>query len=171
MPAGKLERALGQHGGPQPTKLCRAQHTPVHFLFRKAHIQGAKGDVFVHRLFKQLIFRVLKHKPHQKAEAADVLGVLPNVLAVNIHLALCGPVDAVKMADEGAFAAAGRANDAHKASLFNGKADIVQRHGGVGHSLAVDIAEMFHTNNVRHARAPPFRSAYGTGLPRIRPRQ
>ena len=171
LPARKLKRALCQHRGVQPAEFGRAQHTAVYFFLRKAHIHRAEGDILIHRLFKQLVFRVLEHKAHHKAEAADVLRLLPDVLATDIHLALRGPVDAVEMADQGAFAAPGRADDPHEAALLDGKADVVQRHGGVGHALAVDIAEMLHTDNVRHGRAPPSLSAGGTAPPRTRPRR
>ena len=83
------------------------------WLLRKFHalVDGAEGDVLVHRLLKQLVLRVLEHQPHLEADVPDLLRLRPDVLPMEQDLPRRRPQQAVQMLNQGGFAGAGVADD------------------------------------------------------------
>lgn len=86
LPAGQLEDR------PILKRLVIDLHLPAgflhargDFLFGKAEIFRSKGDVRGDVLFKELVFRVLKHEPHLAAHLAFVGFLVKQVLAVHQH--------------------------------------------------------------------------------------
>ena len=59
--AGQVKGRDLQLGLRQAHKARSLPDTAVDLLSRQAHVLGAEGDVLIHRLLKQLIFRVLEH--------------------------------------------------------------------------------------------------------------
>ena len=112
----------------------------VYLGFVQAHVLGAKGDVLVAGLLKQLVFRVLEHQPGEEAEIPDLFAG--------------GFVQTVHVGDEGAFAGAGRPDDAHKIALFYGKAHVIQRGHCGGQAGVIDVAQMFYLNDICHFVRP-----------------
>ena len=148
--AGQLKGAALQKRRVQAHKVCGFVDAAVYLGFVQAHVLGAKGDVFVAGLLKQLVFRVLEHKAGEEAEIPDLFRVCPQVAAVNVNFAAGGLVQAVHVGDEGAFAGAGRSDDAHKIALFYGKAHVIQRGHCGGQAGVIDVAQMFYLNDICH---------------------
>ena len=60
-------------------KRRRFQNPAPDFLWRQAHVFGAKGNVFVHRLFKELVLRILKHQANLEPNASGEGLIAPNI--------------------------------------------------------------------------------------------
>ena len=142
-------------------------HPLVDLGLVQAHVLGAKGDIFIAGLLKQLVLRVLEHQTGEETEISYFFGLGPQVAAININFAAGGLVQAVHVGNEGALAGAGGPDDAHKIALFHGKAHIVQRGDRIGHSGVIDIAQVFYLDNVCH-RSPLLTAAARTEPVRIR---
>ena len=148
--AGQLEGAALQIFLRQAGEGRRPAHPPGDLLLAQAHVFGAESDVFINRLLKQLVLRVLEHQTHRKANLADVLPLGPDILAVQQHLAAGGLQNAVEVGDQGGFAAAGGPDDAHKVALFHREAHVLQRGGGVRHAGVVYMSQMARFNDGCH---------------------
>src|SRR5699024_5828764 len=98
----------------------------VDLLRGKAHVMGSKGDVFVDRLLKKLVFRVLKHQSHPEAGLPGELLVAPDIAAVQQNLPGGRLQKAVEMLDQGGLPRPGVADDAHEFSPLDGEVDILQ---------------------------------------------
>ena len=157
--AGQFKGAALQKRRVQAHKVCGFVDAAVYLGLVQPHVLGAKGDVLVAVLLKQLVFRVLEHKPGEEAEIPDLFRVCPQVAAVDINFAAGGLVQAVHVGDEGAFAGAGGPDDAHKIALFYGKAHVVQRGHCGGQAGVIDVAQMFYLNDICHFVRPPYCSS------------
>ena len=162
LPAGKLKGAFLQQLIRQADKSGRLLDAALHLSLVQAHIARAVGDILGAGLLEQLIFRILHDQPDQKAEAAQVRALLPQVLAIHQHAAGGGAVQAVEMADQRGFSAAGGADDAHKVALLHAERNVVQRGGGVRHTRIVNVAQIFDTNNLGHSYS--FPAGYRPGM-------
>ena len=121
----------------------------------QAHVARAVGDVAGAGLLKQLVLGVLHDKADEKAEAAQVCALLPQVPAVHKDAARRRAVQAVEMADKRGFSAARRADDTDKVALLDGEGDVIQRLRCVGHTLVIDVAQVFNTNDFGHSCSFP----------------
>ena len=121
----------------------------------QAHVARAVGDVAGAGLLKQLVLGVLHDKADEKAEAAQVCALLPQVPAVHKDAARRWAVQAVEMADKRGFSAARRADDTDKVALLDGEGHVIQRRRRVGHTLVIDVAQVFNTNDFGHSCSFP----------------
>ena len=98
LPARKLERAFLQKLVAQADEGGGLLDAALHLGLIQPHIARAVGNVAGAGLLKQLVFGVLHDKPDQKAEAAQVGTLLPQVVAVDEDAAGRGAVQTIKMA-------------------------------------------------------------------------
>ena len=143
MAAGELKGGLVQLVVPQAHKVGRRPHPPVDLLLVQPHVLGAEGDVLIHGLLKELVLRVLEHQAHLEPCHPGALGVGPDVLSLEEHLAGGGLEQAVEVLNEGGFARAGVANDAQVLPLVGGKVHIQQGGALKGCARRVGVGEMF----------------------------
>ena len=80
--AGQLKGGLIQHGLRQAHEGGGGTDAAVDILLVQSHVLRAEGDVLIHRLLKQLVFRVLEHQSHLKPHVPDLLGLRPDILAL-----------------------------------------------------------------------------------------
>ena len=146
--AGKLKGALLQQLIAEAHKSRRLLDAALHLGFVQPHVAGAVSDILGTGFLKKLVLGVLHDQPHQKPEGAQVGALGPQVLAIHQHPARNGAVEAVEMADQGGFAAAGGADDANEIPLFHREGDVLQRGGGIRHAGVVYILQMFYTNDL-----------------------
>ncbi len=66
----------------KPYKKRASFDPPINLLLKGPYSFGAKGDILVNRIFKQLIFRVLEHQPYLKPDTADFFWVFPDIFTV-----------------------------------------------------------------------------------------
>ena len=59
------------------------------------------------------------------------------------------------MADKRGFSAARRADDTDKVALLDGEGHVIQRLRRVGHTLVIDVAQVFNTNDFGHSCSFP----------------
>ena len=136
--------------------------TALYLLLVQTHVARAVGNVPGAGLLKELVFGVLHDKTDKEAEAAQVGALLPQVAAVHQHAAGGRAVQAVEVADQGRFAAARGADNAHEVALLHGERNIVQRFGLVRHTLIVNVAQIFYTNDLGHSGS--FPAGYSPGM-------
>ena len=141
--AGELKGGLVQLVVPQANKVGRGAHPPVDLLLVKSHVGGTKGDVFIYRLFKQLVLRILEHQTHLEPGHTGALGIGPDVLPLKEHLAGGGFQQAVEVLNKGGFPRAGVADDAQVLPLIGGKVHIQQGGALEGSARRVGVGEMF----------------------------
>ena len=150
LPAGELERrALKQrlvHAG----KACRFTHALIDLLGREAGVFRAEGNVFIHRLLKELVLGILKDEPDLKAHVARGLLAAVDILPVEEHGAGRRRDQTVEVLDERAFAGARVADDAHELSGGNVKMNIVDGDFFKRCPGAVDVPEVIHPDDWRH---------------------
>ena len=75
--AGQLKGAAFQKGLVQADKGGCFVHPLVDLGFVQAHVLGAKGDVFIAGLLKQLVLRVLEHQTGEETEIPDFFRARP----------------------------------------------------------------------------------------------
>ena len=109
--AGELKGGLVQLIVPDAHQAGGLPDTAVQLLPGLALVDGAEGDVLVHRLLKQLVLWVLEHQPHLEADVPDLLRLRPDVLPMEQDLPRRRPQQAVQMLNQGGFAGAGVADD------------------------------------------------------------
>ena len=133
-------------------------------LVREAHVFGAEHDVLEHRLLKELVFRVLEHHAHLEAHRPDFLGLGPDVLAVQQHLARGGPQQAVEHLDEGGLAAARVADNPQELPFLH--LDVHPIHGGFlkGGAWAVAVCQVLGFDN-RQLAFPFLSQRFSAGFP------
>ena len=148
LPAGKFKRAFLQQLVGKANESSGLLHAAVDLGFVQPHVARAVGDVLGAGLLKQLVLRVLHDQAHLEAERPQVSPLLPHILAVNQDAAGGGAVQAIEMADEGGFTAAGGADDADKVALLHAERYVIQRGGFVRHAGIVDVFQMFYTNDL-----------------------
>ena len=88
---------------------------------------------------KELVFRVLEHQPHLEAEPPQVLFIGPQVLAVNVDLALGGSQQAIEVLDEGGLAGAGMPDNPSKLPLLYLDVEILQGGPLIGGALRINM--------------------------------
>ena len=162
LPAGQLKGAFLQKLVRKADKGGSLADTALHLLLIQTHVARAVGNVPGAGLLKELVLGVLHDKADKKAEAAQVGTLLPQVAAVHQHAAGGRAVQAVEVADQGRFAAARGADDAHEVALLHGERNIVQRFGLVRHTLIVNVAQIFYTNDLGHSGS--FPAGYSPGV-------
>ena len=86
--ARELKWALLEQLRREPHKVERGMHRALERLALHSHILRTERDVAEHRLLKELILRVLEHKPHPAAHLFDPFRVLPDVDPAEQHLPL-----------------------------------------------------------------------------------
>ena len=155
LPARKLKRAFFQQLIGQADERGGLPDAALDLGLVQAHVARAVGDVAGAGLLKQLVLGVLHDKADEKAEAAQVCTLLPQVPAVHKDAARRRAVQAVEMADKRGFSAARRADDADKVALLNGEGHVIQRLRRVGHTLVIDVAQVFYTNDFGHSCSFP----------------
>ena len=139
LPAGKLKGAFFHHVLRKAHKAQRLPHPLFHFPGGQPHIGGAEGHIRRHRLAKELVLRVLEHQPHLEAEPPQVLFIGPQVLAVNVDLALGGSQQAIEVLDEGGLAGAGMPDDPSKLPLLYLDVEILQGGPLIGGALRINM--------------------------------
>ena len=131
-------------------------HPPVDLGLVQPHVSGAKGDILIACLLKQLVLRVLEHQTGEETEFPDLFRLGPQVAAIDDDVTAGGFVQTVHVGDQGALAGAGSTDDAHKVSLFHLKAHVIQRGDGIGHSRVIDITQVIYFDNASHLPSPPL---------------
>ena len=101
LPAGEFEGGACQDLIAQAGKGSRLAYPAVNLWLIQLHVPGAEGDVFVHCLLEQLVFRILEHQPHLKADVVGQLFAAPDVLPLEEDLPLCGADQPVQVLDQG----------------------------------------------------------------------
>ena len=107
----------------------------VNLWLIQLHVPRAEGDVFVHRLLKQLVFRILEHQPHLKADVVGQLFAAPDVLPLEEDLPLCGADQTVEVLNQGGLAGTGASDDPQILPAVDGQVHLIQGpllKGGVG---------------------------------------
>ena len=99
-------------------KCRRSEHPALDFVLGKLHILWSESYIFIYRFFKKLIFGILKAKPDLKAGISESFFILPNVNAVNEHLAAVRLQKPVEMRYQRAFARACVTDNAYKRAFF-----------------------------------------------------
>ena len=155
LPARKLKRAFFQQLIGQADERGGLPDAALDLGLVQAHVARAVGDVAGAGLLKQLVLGVLHDKADEKAEAAQVCALLPQVPAVHKDAARRRAVQAVEMADKRGFSAARRADDTDKVALLDGEGHVIQRLRRVGHTLVIDVAQVFNTNDFGHSCSFP----------------
>ena len=153
--AGQLKGAFFQQFIAQPHELRGLLDAAGHLRIVQPHVFGAVGDVPCAGLLKQLVFGVLHHQSHQKAEVPQIFPLRPHIAAIHIDGAGGGLVQPVEMADEGGFSAAGGTHHPHEIPLLDGEGHIIKSGGGVRHPRVVHVAQMFDLYNFRHGVSFP----------------
>ena len=135
---GLFQQRVGQLD--QPGRLA---HPTVDLLLVQPHVFGAEGDIFVDRIVKELVFRILKNQPHPEPHGADLLGIGPDVLPIEQDSARSGAKQAIEVLHQGRLARAGMTDDPDALPLFDAQADIrdgVLAKGGI---FPINIIELF----------------------------
>ena len=140
--AGQLEGRFVHHLLGDIDKGSCLTHPPVNLLLAESHVFGAEGDVLVDGFLKKLIFRVLEHQSHLKADVPQTGCVRPHILSVDIDFAGGGLEQTVEMLDEGGFSGAGVTDDADHLTLFNREVDILNRHFDERGPLGICVCQM-----------------------------
>ena len=154
--AGQGEGGLLQHVGAETYGLHRLADTAVDLPVVKPHVFGAEGHVLIDRLLEKLILRILEHQPHMEAHLTDLLGVGPDILPVQVDVAVRRLQKAVEVLDEGGFAAAGMADDAQKLAWQNVQRHILDGAALKGRSGAIGMCQMIDTNDGFQCWVPRF---------------
>ena len=161
LPAGKLARLgmdIGGHADLLQIVQCGALGG---FLVHVQHIAQARRAVVQHRHIVEKV-KALEHHAHLGAVGARVAALGRDVVAVEQHLAVRGGLQQVDAAQQGRFAAAGRADDAGDIAGVDGKIHIAQNDMG-----AEALGEVAYLNNrLRHGlRLPsyPDSGTHGSG--------
>lgn len=94
--------------------------------------------------------RVLEHQPHLEPGLTSALGIRPDVLPLEEHLAGGGLEQAVEMLDQGGLARAGVADDAQVFPGVGGEVHFQQRPPLEGGAGAVNVGELFGLQNCFH---------------------
>ena len=98
----------------------------VHLLPVQAHIFRTERNVAVNRLFKELVFRVLKHQTDAEADGAQRLLGAVDVLFSEQYTSRGRLQKSVEMLDERALAAAGMAEERRILTGGDGEINIVE---------------------------------------------
>ena len=148
--AGELKGGLFQLVVPQSHEAGGLPHPAVHLPLVQPHVFRAEGDVLVDGLLKELVLRVLEHQPHLEPSLTSALGIRPDVLPLEEHLAGGGLEQAVEMLDQGGLARAGVADDAQVFPGVGGEVHFQQRPPLEGGAGAVNVGELFGLQNCFH---------------------
>ena len=141
--AGQLEGGFFQVVVPQAHKVGRRPHPAVDLLLVQSHVLGAEGDVFIHRLLKELVLRVLEHQPHLKPGLFGDLGVGPDVRVLKEHRPRRRLEQGIQVLDQGGLSAAGVANNAQVLPGVGAEVHAVQRRVLKGRPGGVGVSELF----------------------------
>ena len=144
--AGQLKGGFFQHVLPQPNKLGGLAHPAVDLPLVQPHVFGAKGDILIDGLLKELVLRVLKHQSHLEAGLAGALLALPDIPALEEDAAGGGLEQPVEVLDEGGFARAGVADDAQVLPAVGGKVHVHQGPVFKGGTGGIDVAQALRLN-------------------------
>ena len=124
-----------------PHKGRRLPDPPLDLLRRQTHVLGAKGNVFVHSLFKKLILRVLKYQADMKPNASGKGLVAPDIPPVEENLPGRGLQQAIEMLNQGGFSGAGVSDDADELSPLHGKAHMLNGGALIECRVSLNIEE------------------------------
>ena len=91
-----------------------------------------------------------------EAHLTDLLGVGPDILPVQVDVAVRRLQKAVEVLDEGGFAAAGMADDAQKLAWQNVQRHILDGAALEGRSGAIGMCQMIDTNDGFQCWVPRF---------------
>ena len=84
--AGKVKGGRFQLVIGNAHQLRGAADPAVHFFLVQAHILRPEGNILIYRLFKELVFRILKHQANPKPGLPGKLFVRPDIPAVQQDL-------------------------------------------------------------------------------------
>ena len=105
-------------------KRKRFSHPFVNFFLRQFEVFRAESHVVVHRVGKQLIFRILEHHAHGAPQLFVINLFLRQVYAVDNQRAALQFYQPVEMLHESAFAAARVSDYGEKLAFFHRQADV-----------------------------------------------
>ena len=91
-----------------------------------------------------------------EAHLADLLGIGPDVLSVQVNVSLGGLQKAVEMLDQGGFTAAGMADDAQKFTRQDIQRHVLHGAALEGRSGAIGMCQMIDTNDGFQCWVPRF---------------
>ena len=87
LPSRQVKRGFFSFGFRDPDKCGIFSNPTLYLIIWKPHILWSESNIRRHCFFKQLIFRVLHHKPNAEAYLAYLLGIFPYILSVKQHIA------------------------------------------------------------------------------------
>ena len=111
---GELKGRLVQQRLVQSHKGRRVPHPPVDLLRVQSHVLRSEGDVLIHRLLEQLVFRVLEHQPHLEAYVPYFLRIRPDILPLQENTPGRGLQKPVQMLYQRGFTGPGVSDHAQK---------------------------------------------------------
>lgn len=104
-------------------------------------------QVFVHRLFKDLVLRILKHQPNLKSDASGEGLIAPNIPPVKQNLTGRRLQKAVEMLNEGGFSGAGVTDDADELPPLHGEVHMFNGGALKWGSNAVNVGQVPNLKN------------------------
>ena len=139
--------------------LERPAHARLLFGGAQAAVLQAEGHVFFHGRLKELALRVLEHDADLAPQDAAVIAAGVDVLPVEHDGAGRRREQAGHDLDERGLAAAGAAEDADEAAVFDRDGHIAQRSGLKGCPRAVDTRQIRYCD--RHSSSASSSSVSG----------
>ena len=124
----------------------------LHLVLRALlHLGGGQQDVIQHgQVREQLV--ALEHHADALAQLGQVLAAVGDRFIAQPDAAALGGFQTIQTAQQGALAAAGRADHHDDLAGLDGKADVVQHRG-----LTISLDQMFNSQNrFCHVRSLPF---------------
>ena len=149
--AGKLTR-VAVFLGKQAHTVQQSFGLLLHFRFGALlHLGGCQKHIVQHRHVREQLV-ALEHHADALAQLSQIFTAVGNGLIAQPHPAALGGLQTIQTAQQGAFAAARRADHHDDLAGLDSKADIIQ-HGG----LAIGLDQMFNSQNrFCHVRSLPF---------------
>ena len=137
--ARQIEGRLFQKALVKSRKAGGFTHRLFDLVLAHTHIAGAESNILFRALVKKLIFGVLHHKSHPKADIPYFLRLFPYINAVQKDFSAVRLHKSVEHLHQSGFAAARVTDKARNAPGFKNKIYAVQRLYFIGRALAVGV--------------------------------
>ena len=134
------------HGGQ------RSRYAPAHLGLAQPHVQRPKRYILKHRRRKQLVIRVLKHKPHRSPHLAQ--GLVANLHVTHLHRATAAAEYSVQVQDQRGLARAIRPHQSHLLPRLDPQCYAIQRSVPVW----IPVRKIMNLNGVVHTSPAPLRT-------------
>ena len=118
-------------------------------LLGKAQVPGAEHHVPDDGLLEELVFGILKHQAHPASDVPERHALFAQAQAVHDDLAGGGGKQGVQVLDQGGFAAARVAYDAHELPVLYGEGHVLQGRRFKGRPGLVDMGYVLYFDGHR----------------------